>query len=138
MKKCLNCGKDCNNKYCSNDCQLEYQWKIKKEKIEEAGYFINTENNDQKARRTARKYLIEKYGNKCSICGIETWNGKEIVLIVDHIDGDITNTKINNFRLICPNCDSQLPTFKYKNRKKCKRIFKKGIDHPHIIGIKKD
>ena len=136
MHKCLNCEKDCYNKYCSNECQLEYQWKLKKKQIEETGHFVNDINNDQKARRTARKYLIEKYGNKCSICGISEWNGKPLVLIVDHIDGDITNTKIDNFRLICPNCDSQLPTFKYKNKGKCKRIFKKGTRYPHMIGIK--
>lgn len=125
MKKCLNCGKDCNNKYCSNDCQLEYQWKIKKEKIEEAGYFINTENNDQKARRTARKYLLEKYGNKCSICGNTEWLGKPILLIVDHIDGDPTNSKIDNFRLICSNCDATLDTYKNKNKVKGKRKNRK-------------
>ena len=136
MNKCLNCGKDCNNKYCCNDCQLEYQWKLKKEKIEKEGCFINGKTNDQKARRTARRYLKEKYGNKCSICGIENWNGKEIIFIVDHIDGDITNTRIDNFRLICPNCDSQLTTYKYKNRKNCKRIYKKDELYPHIIGIK--
>lgn len=137
MNKCLNCGKECNNKYCSNECQLDYQWKLKKQQIEESGCFENGKD-DQKARRTARRYLKEKYGNKCSICGIETWNNKEIVFVVDHIDGDITNTKIENFRLICPNCDSQLATFKYKNKKNCKRIFKKGLTHPHMIGIKSE
>lgn len=136
MKYCLNCGKECYNKYCCNDCQLEYQWKVKKEEIERTGHFINGEINDQKARRTARRYLKEKYGNKCSICGITEWNGKDITLIVDHIDGDITNTNIDNFRLICPNCDSQLPTFKFRNKGKCKRIYKKGLKHPHMIGIK--
>ena len=136
MNKCLNCGKSCNNKYCTNECQLEYQWKLKKKEIEESGHFTNGIANDQKARRTARRYLIEKYGNKCSICGIDHWNNKPLTLIVDHIDGDVTNTSIDNFRLICPNCDSQLPTFKYKNRKNCKRIFKKQNGNVHIIGIK--
>jgi hypothetical protein len=42
--------------------------------------------------------------------------GQELVLIVDHIDGDSTNNQRDNLRLLCPNCDSQLPTFKARNR----------------------
>ena len=35
--------------------------------------------------------------------------------IIDHIDGDASNNMPDNFRLVCPNCDSQLPTFKARN-----------------------
>ena len=52
----------------------------------------------------------------CS-CGIEdTWNGVTLALIVDHVNGDATNNRRENLRLICPNCDSQLPTYKARNR----------------------
>jgi hypothetical protein len=36
-------------------------------------------------------------------------------MILDHIDGDASNNSPTNFRLVCPNCDTQLPTYKAKN-----------------------
>jgi hypothetical protein len=46
----------------------------------------------------------------------DNWNGAHLAMIIDHIDGDATNDSRMNLRLICPNCDSQLPTYKAKNR----------------------
>lgn len=68
------------------------------------------------ARRYARAYLIEETGNKCSMCGTEEWRGQPVPLVCDHISGDSTDNDINNFRLVCCNCDAQLPTYKSKNR----------------------
>ena len=44
---------------------------------------------------------------------------------MDHVDGDASNSCRDNLRLICPNCDSQLETYKSKN-KKSKRYYKKA------------
>jgi 5-methylcytosine-specific restriction endonuclease McrA len=64
-----------------------------------------------------RDYLDEQQGGCCAICGIEDkWNGVTLALIVDHINGDASNNHRDNLRLICPNCDSQLPTYKARNR----------------------
>ena len=41
-----------------------------------------------------------------------TWLGLPLALVLDHIDGDPTNNRRENLRLVCPNCDSQLPTYK--------------------------
>lgn len=38
--------------------------------------------------------------------------------MLDHIDGDSTNNRRDNLRLVCPNCDSQLPTYKNRNHGK--------------------
>lgn len=51
------------------------------------------------------------------ICGMKPiWNGKELVFIIDHIDGHASNNRRDNLRCICPNCDSQLDTYKSKNK----------------------
>lgn len=70
------------------------------------------------ARRHAKKYLIHKNGNVCSICNTSKWMGSSVPLVCDHISGDSTDNRIENFRLVCHNCDAQLPTFKSKNRGK--------------------
>lgn len=70
------------------------------------------------ARKHAKRYLIFKNGNKCSICGITDWMGSSVPLVCDHITGDNTDNRIENFRLVCCNCDAQLPTFKSKNKGK--------------------
>jgi len=62
--------------------------------------------------------------NKCSICGLEdVWNNLLIVMILDHINGISDDYRFENLRMVCPNCNSQLPTFTGRNskvrKKKC-------------------
>jgi hypothetical protein len=60
--------------------------------------------------------LIE---NKCSICSIgPIWNGKSIVLQMDHINGNREDNRLNNLRIICPNCHNQTGTFCRKNKRR--------------------
>jgi hypothetical protein len=116
---CLECNKEITGvgrlqkKYCNNKCQKDHEWKLVVFKIESTGVFGD---NDQMARRNAKKYLIKKNGNKCSICGNTEWVGQPIPLVSDHVDGDYKNNKIENIRLVCGNCDMQLPTYKNKNK----------------------
>lgn len=66
-----------------------------------------------------RTYLLTDQDGRCAICaGGAEWNGLELRFVLDHIDGDSENNRRENLRLICPNCDSQLPTFKARNRGK--------------------
>lgn len=56
--------------------------------------------------------------NVCDCCGISEWQGKPLVLQMDHINGDNRDNRLENLRLLCPNCHSQTDTFCGKNRKR--------------------
>lgn len=64
------------------------------------------------------KYLIKRclelelISNICYICKSEpTWQNKKLVLQLDHINGVNTDNRLENLRLLCPNCHSQTDTF---------------------------
>jgi len=72
-----------------------------------------------------KKFLLQEQENKCIICNnINSWNGKILVLQVDHIDGNNRNNKRNNLRMVCPNCHSQTENFSGK----IKSIVSSDID----------
>lgn len=92
--------------FCSRECKLESQkctWK----QLEQGKVVYHD---------TQRRLLSEQHGYKCSECNITEWNGKPLTLQVDHIDGDPSNNKANNLRLMCPNCHSQTETYKGGNK----------------------
>jgi len=65
--------------------------------------------------------------NKCSKCGLkDIWNKEPIKMILDHINGEHNDHRLDNLRFICPNCNSQLPTNCGKNikNKKSDRVCK--------------
>lgn len=103
---CLCCGVELvkrQKKFCSIKCQQEYQFKSR------------IESNNFGSVRTLKKYIISIFGYSCSVCGITEWNGKELVLELEHKDGNSENNEISNLCLLCPNCHSQTPTFKGRN-----------------------
>ena len=104
-------GKNYKNKYCNNQCQANHkqeQWYIENLPLFEQGLL--------KSRVAVKRFIKERDGYQCSICDQQPeHNGKSLIMILDHIDGDASNNKPDNFRLVCPNCDTQLPTYKAKN-----------------------
>jgi hypothetical protein len=61
-------------------------------------------------KRIIREYNLLPW--KCSCCSIDSWQGKNIILELDHINGSAHNCKLENLRLLCPNCHSQTDTFR--------------------------
>lgn len=61
--------------------------------------------------------------NKCYICNLlPVWNNKELILIIDHINGIKNDNRLENLRLLCPNCNSQTDTFSGRNVKKFRLV----------------
>jgi hypothetical protein len=72
---------------------------------------------DTGPRHYVRLFLAEQQGDRCAVCGCgTTWNEQPLVFVLDHVDGDAQNNQRANLRLVCPNCDSQLPTYKARNK----------------------
>lgn len=44
---------------------------------------------------------------QCERCGITDWLGDRLPFELDHIDGDRTNNRLENLRMLCPNCHAQ-------------------------------
>lgn len=53
--------------------------------------------------------------HECECCGITEWMNNPISLELDHIDGNRTNHRLENLRVLCPNCHSQTSTYRGKN-----------------------
>jgi 5-methylcytosine-specific restriction endonuclease McrA len=67
---------------------------------------------------SARKRLLHEKNYICEECGTgNTYNGKPLSLELDHKDGNNKNNKLENLRILCPNCHSQTPTHRSKNIK---------------------
>lgn len=108
IKRCI-CGAETKTKFCSRNCYLFFLREDIKNKIE---------NNENFHERTIKRYLIEKYGEKCMKCG---WCEKhtltnKVPIQLDHIDGNYENNTLDNLRLLCPNCHSLTITFGALNK----------------------
>jgi hypothetical protein len=122
-KECANCKElylstQKVSKYCSKDCEVEYKINKKYE------YYLDNQDEYLKivSIKFVKQHILKEQNNCCNICENKNeWNGELIVFILDHINGDASNNKRENLRLVCPNCDSQLDTYKSKNKNSARK-----------------
>jgi Zn finger protein HypA/HybF involved in hydrogenase expression len=82
---------------------------------------ILKENSHYQSSHLRIRLIRENYfKEECSSCLLTNWCGEKIPLQLDHIDGDSTNNKLENLRILCPTCHTLTPTFAGKNIGKTK------------------
>lgn len=114
-RNCLNCGQKLNRPekfYCNNKCQREKDYNDRISKVRKTNLWTSGWDTSYRIRAA----LINEIGQQCSVCKRTDWEGKPIPVVMDHIDGNSDNWHTDNLRLVCGNCDMQLPTYKSKNK----------------------
>ena len=95
---------------------------------------ILTENSTYTNVKLLKKRLLEskllQYRCYNLDCGITSWLGKSLSLQIDHINGHNNDHRLENLRLLCPNCHSQTDTYCGRNKKS----KKKALNCPMCFG----
>ena len=151
FRECLNCKKEIyiskadiektklgirnvksNGKYCSNQCQGDHVWKIKKKAVLKYGIEILDLVSNASQDRILKQIIIEEFGKgksgrACWHCGWEKENPftkkggigskrnsrfiSNIPTQMNHIDGNPNNQSIENLEIVCPNCHALGPYY---------------------------
>lgn len=61
--------------------------------------------------------ILYEQENKCNKCGLDEWLGQDLVLELEHKDGNNKNNNRDNLEMICPNCHSLTETWRGRNKK---------------------
>lgn len=70
-------------------------------------------NTSSLKSRLLKEGVLEE---KCALCGLTHWLGEKLSLVLDHINGESRDHRLENLRLLCPNCNSLQPTFAGRNK----------------------
>lgn len=85
---------------------------------------ILVEHSEYSGRQSLKKRLISELGwiDRCMTSGCPNpqpiWNGRPLVLQLEHINGVGDDNRLENLAIICPNCHTQTNTFANRNPNK--------------------
>ena len=111
-RQCLVCSKEIRPLYkeaCSTTCRRILYLNRVLERMQ---------NGRQVNAPFVRRLMIAKHGARCMECGWDKPNPKtgKCPIELEHVDGDSTNNRPENLKLLCPNCHSLTPTYKGLNK----------------------
>lgn len=117
LKKRIKEDNICLKKFKENNRKYKEKLIIKR-KIPDSEIFKenSTYNNSSLKRKIIQEELLPYECSKCKNLG--SWQNEELVLQLDHINGINNDNRLENLRLLCPNCHSQTKTFSGKKAKK--------------------
>ena len=72
---------------------------------------------DELSLPAKKRRVLQEQDGVCNMCGVNEWQGLMLVLEFHHKNGDIKNNDRDNVEYLCPNCHSQTPTDRFRNRK---------------------
>jgi hypothetical protein len=115
-----------NRRYCSGACQalatearLVERWLV--------GDLNLPNHGDGRVPEYVKRWWFATFGERCAQCG---WAQRRpidgrIPLTWDHVDGDCTNNRRANLRLLCPNCHALTDTYGSLNKASTRRRWGK-------------
>lgn len=88
------------------------------------------ENSTYSNRANIKKRLVRDHGfeYECVECGLgDEWNGKSIMLTLEHKNGVRNDHRLENLCFLCPNCHSQTDTYAGRNLRQGRTCADCGI-----------
>jgi len=75
---------------------------------------------DSRSRYTVKRRLLAAglLKNACEECGLAEWRGRPLAIQIDHRNGVNDDHRLENLRMLCPNCHSQTATYAARNRRR--------------------